>query len=70
MGGQFRLPGFWRWVEYLVAIVLGNVIYFFSLYWHLPRALRHQTFRIDWGVAVDFAVCVAVYGLIRVARRL
>jgi hypothetical protein len=70
MGRSFRFPGFWRWVEYVVAILLGNAIYFFSLYRHLPRALQHRMFRIDWGVALDFAVCVAVYGLIRVAKRL
>jgi hypothetical protein len=54
-----------RWLEYLVAILVGNAIYYFSLVPHLPNALRHQGFRTDWGVLVDFAVCVAVYGLIR-----
>lgn len=59
-----------RWLEYLGAILLGNVIYYFSLTPHLPAALRHENFRMDWGVALDFAVCVAVYGLIRVASLL
>ncbi len=70
MAERLRFPRPWRWVEYLVAILLGNAIYFFSLYPHLPRPLRHQAFRIDWGVVVDFAVCVLVYGLICLARRL
>ena len=59
-----------RWLEYLGAILLGNAIYYFSLMPHLPAALRHQSFRVDLGVAVDFAVCAAVYGLIRVAALL
>jgi hypothetical protein len=59
-----------RWLEYLIAILVGNAIYYFSLTPHLPQVLRHQNFQMDWGVAVDFAVCAAVYGLIRVAAML
>jgi hypothetical protein len=59
-----------RWLEYLIAILLGNAIYFFSLAPHLPEALRHKIFRTDPGALVDFAVCVAVYGLIRLGSRL
>jgi hypothetical protein len=70
MGRLFRFPGLWRWAEYLAAILLGNAVYFLSLYPHLPPALRHQAFHVDWGVAVDFVVCALVYGLIRLAHRL
>lgn len=59
-----------RWLEYLVAILLGNAIYYFSLAPHLPESLRHQGFQIDAGVALDFAVCVGVYGLIRLGFHL
>jgi hypothetical protein len=59
-----------RWAEYLVAILIGNAIYYFSLVPHLPDALRHQGFQMDWGVGVDFLVCVAVYGLIRLGASL
>lgn len=59
-----------RWLEYLAAILLGNAIYYFSLIPHLPEALRHQGFQIDWGMLLNFAVCVAVYGLIRLGSRL
>ena len=59
-----------RWLEYLVAILLGNAIYYFSLIPHLPENLRHQGFQVDLGMLLDFVVCVAVYGLIRVAVRL
>lgn len=59
-----------RWLEYLIAILVGNAIYYLSLAPHLPESLRHQGFQIDLGVFVDFAVCVAVYGLIRLGVRL
>jgi hypothetical protein len=59
-----------RWLEYLVAILIGNAIYYFSLVPHLPDFLRHQGFRTDWGAGIDFLVCVAVYGLIRLGSSL
>jgi len=59
-----------RWLEYLVAILIGNAIYFFSLSPHLPDSLRHRSYRTDWGTFVDFAVCAAVYGLIRLGSSL
>ncbi|MBZ5696167.1 MAG: hypothetical protein LAN36_12505 [Acidobacteriia bacterium] len=59
-----------RWLEYLIAILLGNAIYYLSLVPHLPEALRHKGFAIDWGAGVDFLVCVAVYGLIRLGTRI
>jgi hypothetical protein len=59
-----------RWAEYFFAIVLGNAIYYLSLAPHLPEVLRHQGFKMDEGVLVDFGVCVGVYGLIRIGVRL
>jgi hypothetical protein len=59
-----------RWIEYLVAILLGNAIYYFSLVPHLPQALRHQGFLLDWGSLVDFIVCASVYGLIRLGSKM
>jgi len=59
-----------RWLEYLVAILLGNAIYYFSLVPHLPDALRHKLYQMDAGMLLDFAVCAGVYGLIRLGSRL
>lgn len=70
MAPQFLGMTLRRWLEYLAAILLGNAIYYFSLVPHLPEALRHQGFQIDWGMLLNFAVCVAVYGLIRLGSRL
>jgi hypothetical protein len=30
--------------------------------------MRHRMFRLDFGLVVDFLICVAVYGLIRLLR--
>jgi len=70
MARQFLGITLRRWLEYLAAILLGNAIYYFSLVPHLPEALRHQGFQIDWGMLLNFAVCVAIYGLIRLGSRL
>jgi hypothetical protein len=59
-----------RWIEYLVAIVLGNLIYYFSLEPHLPDTLRHHLMKTDAGSVVDFVTCVAVYVLLRIGSRI
>jgi hypothetical protein len=59
-----------RWAEYTAAILVGNAIYYFSLVPHLPQALRHREFLLDWGSAADFAVCLGVYGLIRLGSKI
>jgi len=56
-----------RLLRYLIAIILGNAIYFWLLP-HLPPRLQHQPFQMDWGVALDFAICVACYQVIRLIR--
>jgi len=57
-----------RWVEYLVAILAGNAIYFAVLLPNLP-GLGHEPFRLDLGLLVDFAMCVLVYAAIRLGSR-
>jgi hypothetical protein len=58
-----------RWIEYLVAILLGNGIYYLSLAPHLPARLQHEVAKIDLGMVVDFSVCVVVYWLIRLGEK-
>ena len=55
-------------LQTLVAIVLGNVVYFLLLP-SLPQVARHRPFQIDLGMVVDFLFCLVAYGLIRTARR-
>lgn len=56
-----------RWIEYLIAILAGNALYFWILYPALPPALRHQPFQFDAGLVLDFALCVTVYWVMRLA---
>ena len=70
MAHEFLGTSLRRWIEYLVAILIGNAIYYFSLAPHLPASLRHEGFHVDWGVLVDFVVCVAVYGLLRLGVKI
>jgi hypothetical protein len=58
-----------RWIKYLIAIVVGNLIYF-GIAPHLPPAARHRPYRADIGLFVDLWVCVAVYGLIELLASL
>jgi H+/gluconate symporter-like permease len=52
------------WIKYLVAIVLGQALYFFVVAPHLPPAARHERFQFDLGTVIDFWFCLFVYGLI------
>ena len=55
---------FWR---SLIAVVVGNAIYF-GVARFLPPKAQHQPFRIDWGLAVDFWVCLFCYAVVRLIR--
>jgi len=57
-------PVFWR---SLIAVVAGNAIYF-AIVGFLPPKAQHQAYQIDWGLAVDFWICLVCYGLIRFIR--
>ena len=57
-----------NFLQALLAIILGNVVYFGSLPW-LPYVARHRPFRVDLGMVLDFWICLAIYGLFRTVRR-
>jgi hypothetical protein len=57
-----------NFLQALLAIILGNVVYF-ALVPSLPVAARHRPTHIDLGMVIDFWLCLAIYGLIRTARR-
>jgi hypothetical protein len=52
----------------LVAVLAGNLIYL-VLEPHLPPGARHTPFRLDWGIAVDFWLCLVCYGLVALLLR-
>ena len=58
-----------RWLEYSVAILLGNAIYFLLLVPLLPQILVHKVFTIDLGLALDFLLCVGILVLIHWRKR-
>jgi hypothetical protein len=55
-------------LQALLAIILGNVVYF-VLIPSLPPAARHRPFHVDLGMVLDFWFCLVAYGLIRTARK-
>ena len=57
---------FW---QSLIAVVVGNAIYFLSMN-RLPRSARHITFKFDLGLVVDFWICLVIYGLLELFKRL
>ena len=59
---------FVNFLQALLAIILGNVVYF-VLVPSLPSIARHHPFRLDLGMVIDFWFCLVAYGLIRTARK-
>jgi ABC-type uncharacterized transport system permease subunit len=51
----------------LIAVLAGNVIYL-SVERFLPSRVQHQLYQVDWGLAVDFCICLVCYGLLRLVR--
>jgi len=48
----------------LLAILLGNLIYFGTAPW-LPNAVQHNLYQPDAGLILDFGICAAMYILLR-----
>jgi cytosine/uracil/thiamine/allantoin permease len=53
-----------NFIHALVAVLAGNAVYFL-LERYLPPAARHEAFRMDLGMVVDFWVCLVVFGTIK-----
>jgi len=53
----------------LVSVLGGNFLYFVVLYPLLPPEARHRPSNLDWGLLVDFWICLALYGLLSLRRR-
>ena len=53
-----------EWLRSLIAVLAGNAIYF-SVQRYLPPRAQHQLYQVDWGLAVDFWICLVCYGLVR-----
>jgi hypothetical protein len=53
-----------NFVQALVAVLAGNVLYFL-LVPHLPPPARHVPPRVDLGMLVDFWICLVIFGAIK-----
>jgi hypothetical protein len=63
-------PNAVRWVKSLVAILLGNALYF-ALNPHLPPPARYNPRQlVTLGTVVDFWFCLLVYGLLELGALL
>jgi hypothetical protein len=51
-----------RWIEFGASIAIGHALYSLVLF---PGV--RQRFRLDAGLLIDFALCLLVYGVIRLA---
>ncbi len=56
-----------RFLRSLLAVVLGNALYF-GAFSHFPARAQHQPFHIDLGLAIDFWICLAIYGALAWVR--
>ena len=57
-----------NFLQSLVAVLVGNGLYF-VLMPRLPVLARHRINRLDWGLVVDFWICLVIYGFLEVAKR-
>ena len=57
---------FWK---SLVAVVVGNLLYFFVLQPVLPTPAQHRPFKLDLGLIVDVWICLFIYGIVELIVR-
>lgn len=56
----------WEWV---VAVIVGNLLYFLVLYPWLPAQARHRRNQVDLGLLVDLWLCFFIFGLLKFTYR-
>ena len=57
-----------NFLDALVAVLAGNAVYYLLMP-HLPPAVRHNLFREDWGLLVDFLICALIFVAVKRFRR-
>jgi putative flippase GtrA len=57
-----------NFLDALVAVLAGNALYYLLMP-HLPAVAWHRLFQEDWGLLVDFAICTAIFAVVKYARR-
>jgi hypothetical protein len=56
-----------NFLDALTAVLAGNAIYLL-LKPHLPAVARHALFSEDFGLLVDFAICVVIFVAVKYVR--
>jgi hypothetical protein len=62
--GSVMSKGVANFIHALVAVLAGNAVYFLLMR-YLPLGARHEAFRIDLGMVVDFLICLAALGMVK-----
>jgi hypothetical protein len=57
-----------NFLQSLIAVVAGNVVYFLLMP-YLPPVARHNPARLDLGVIIDFWFCLVFLGVIKTATK-
>jgi hypothetical protein len=52
------------WIRALIAVVVGNALWFVVLQPQMPPALRHRPLSYDLGLLLDFILCLTLYVLL------
>ena len=58
-----------RFLKALAAVLTGNAVYFLVVMPRLPAGGRHEPFRLDVGLLVDFWLCLVAYGVLEMVLR-
>ncbi len=53
-----------NFLKSLVAVIAGNILYYFVFLPILPMSGRHKPFSLDLGLVIDAWICLVIYGLI------
>ena len=53
-----------RYWKVATAVVGGNILYYGVLERLMPPGARHRLYQFDWGLVVDFWICLALYGVL------
>ncbi len=57
-----------NFLDALIAVLAGNAIYYLLMP-QLPSVARRRFFKEDWGLLVDFAICTAIFAVVKCLRR-
>lgn len=57
-----------NFLDALLAVMAGNAAYFLLMP-HMPLWARHVPMRLDFGILVDFWLCLVIFGIVKATSR-